>query len=157
MCSLKWTFRSSSSAAFAKIQTTTKLVVWYHSYLPQPNRCLTTKSKNSPKRNFLLLHCPLQVIPCLMEHGLLLGKPRKNHCNIMQLNWAHNNHMQVRHIKITEQRALFYTTFVMHSQLLEGLKCESKWKTAEEGGVGTRSLAHNTWGVEGCVGAPGWD
>jgi hypothetical protein len=24
-----------------------------------------------------------------------------------------------------------------HSQLLEGLKCESKWKTAEEGGVGT--------------------
>jgi hypothetical protein len=33
---------------------------------------------------------------------------------------------------------------VTHSQLLEGLKCESKWKTAEEGGVGTRSLAHNT-------------
>jgi hypothetical protein len=44
-----------------------------------------------------------------------------------------------------------------HSQLLEGLKCEFKWKTAEEGGVGTRSLAHNTWGVEGRVGAPGWD
>jgi hypothetical protein len=32
----------------------------------------------------------------------------------------------------------------MHSQLLEGLKCESKWKTAEERGIGTRSLAHNT-------------
>jgi hypothetical protein len=31
-----------------------------------------------------------------------------------------------------------------HSQLLEGLKCESKWKTTEEGGVETRSLAHNT-------------
>ncbi len=31
-----------------------------------------------------------------------------------------------------------------HSQLLEGLKCESKWKIAEEGGVETRSLAHNT-------------
>jgi hypothetical protein len=33
---------------------------------------------------------------------------------------------------------------LMHSQLLEGLKCESKWKTAEEGGIGMRSLAHNT-------------
>jgi hypothetical protein len=28
---------------------------------------------------------------------------------------------------------------------------------AEEEGVGARSLAHNTWGVEGRVGAPGWD
>ncbi len=35
--------------------------------------------------------------------------------------------------------------FVTHPQLLEGLKCESKWKTAEEGGVGMCSLAHNTW------------
>jgi len=52
----------------------------------QANRCLTTKTKNSPKRNFLLLHCPLQVIPYLMEHGLLLGKPGNNHCNVMQLN-----------------------------------------------------------------------
>jgi len=68
-------------------------------------------SKNSPKRNFLLLHCPLHVIPCLMEHGLLLRKPKNNHYNIMQLNWAHNKHMQVRHIKITEQWALIYTTF----------------------------------------------
>jgi hypothetical protein len=33
---------------------------------------------------------------------------------------------------------------VTHSQLLEGLKCESKWKTTEEGGVGMYSLAHNT-------------
>ncbi len=44
-----------------------------------------------------------------------------------------------------------------HPQLLEGLKYESKWKTTEEGGVGARSVVHNTWGVEGCVGAPGWD
>jgi len=35
--------------------------------------------------------------------------------------------------------------FSHNSQLLEGLKCESKWKTTEEGGVGMRSLAHNTW------------
>ncbi len=33
----------------------------------------------------------------------------------------------------------------MHSQLLEGFKCESKQKTTEEEGVGARSLAHNTW------------
>jgi hypothetical protein len=31
-----------------------------------------------------------------------------------------------------------------HSQLLEGLKSESKYKTSEGGGVGARSLAHNT-------------
>ncbi len=31
-----------------------------------------------------------------------------------------------------------------HSQLLKGLKCEPKQKTMEKGGVGTRSLAHNT-------------
>jgi hypothetical protein len=30
-----------------------------------------------------------------------------------------------------------------HSQLLEGLKCESKKKITEEGGVGARSLTHN--------------
>ncbi len=33
---------------------------------------------------------------------------------------------------------------LMHSQLLKGLKCEPKQKAAEEGGVGARSLAHNT-------------
>jgi hypothetical protein len=31
-----------------------------------------------------------------------------------------------------------------HSQFLEGLKSESKYKIAEGGGVGARSLAHNT-------------
>jgi hypothetical protein len=34
--------------------------------------------------------------------------------------------------------------WMTHSQLLEGLKCDSKWKIVEEGGVGMRSLAHNT-------------
>jgi hypothetical protein len=33
---------------------------------------------------------------------------------------------------------------VTHSQLLKGPKCGSKWNTAEEGGVGAHSLAHNT-------------
>jgi hypothetical protein len=32
---------------------------------------------------------------------------------------------------------------VTHSQLLKGPKCGSKWNTTE-GGVGARSLAHNT-------------
>jgi hypothetical protein len=31
-----------------------------------------------------------------------------------------------------------------HSQLFKGPKCGSKWNIAEEGGVGARSLAHNT-------------
>jgi len=34
--------------------------------------------------------------------------------------------------------------WVMHSQLLEGPKSESKYKTTKGGGVGARSLAHNT-------------
>ncbi len=33
---------------------------------------------------------------------------------------------------------------LMHSQLLEGLECESKQKTLEEDAIGARSLAHNT-------------
>jgi len=33
---------------------------------------------------------------------------------------------------------------LMHSQLLARLKSESKYKTTERGGVGARSLAHNT-------------
>ncbi len=37
-----------------------------------------------------------------------------------------------------------FETKLTHSQLLERLKCESKQKTAEEGGVGARFLAHNT-------------
>jgi len=35
-------------------------------------------------------------------------------------------------------------SLVMHSQLLARLKSESKYKTTEGGGVGARSLAHNT-------------
>jgi len=33
---------------------------------------------------------------------------------------------------------------MMHSQLLEGFKSESKYKTMEGGGVGAHSLVHNT-------------
>ncbi len=42
-------------------------------------------------------------------------------------------------------------------KLLDRLKCEFKVKITEESGVGARSLAHNTLGVEGHAGAPGWD
>ncbi len=45
----------------------------------------------------------------------------------------------------------------MHPQLLEGLKCESKWETTEKGGVRAHSLAHSTLRLDGRVGAPGWD
>jgi hypothetical protein len=46
---------------------------------------------------------------------------------------------------------------MMHSQLLEGFKCESKWKTTKEGGVEVVPWFATLWGVEGHVGAPGWD
>jgi hypothetical protein len=36
-----------------------------------------------------------------------------------------------------------YIPLLTHSQLFEGLKSESKYKIAEGGGVGARSLAHN--------------
>jgi hypothetical protein len=39
---------------------------------------------------------------------------------------------------------LKYTYLVTHPQLLEGLKCESKWETAEEERVGAHSLAYGT-------------
>jgi len=36
------------------------------------------------------------------------------------------------------------SVIMTHFQLLEGLKSEFKYKTTEGGGVGARSLAHNT-------------
>ncbi len=42
-------------------------------------------------------------------------------------------------------------------KLLDRLKCESKVKQRKNKELGTHSLAHNTLGVEGCVGALGWD
>jgi hypothetical protein len=42
-------------------------------------------------------------------------------------------------------------------KVLDRLKCESEMKTTEEQEVRACSLACSTLGVEGCVGAPGWD
>ncbi len=40
---------------------------------------------------------------------------------------------------------------------LMDLIASPKLKTTEGKGVGVRSLAYSTLGVEGCVGAPRWD
>ncbi len=61
------------------------------------------------------------------------------------------------HNRTKSRTHLSFAPSLTRPQFLEGLKCEPKWKTAEEGGVGARSLTHNTWGVEGRVGGPGWD
>ncbi len=45
---------------------------------------------------------------------------------------------------------------LMHPKLLDGLIASPKVKTMEREGVGARSLAHNTLGVEGRVGASKW-
>ncbi len=42
------------------------------------------------------------------------------------------------------------------SSLMDSVASPRK-KTTKGKGVGARSLARNTSGVEGCVGAPGWD
>ncbi len=42
-------------------------------------------------------------------------------------------------------------------KLFDRLKCEFKVKTTEDQGVGAHSLTRNTLGVEGHVGALGWD
>jgi hypothetical protein len=42
-------------------------------------------------------------------------------------------------------------------KLLNRFKFESEMKTSEKQGVGARSLARSTLGVEGRVGAPRWD
>ncbi len=46
-------------------------------------------------------------------------------------------------------------SLITHSQLFKGLKCEPKQKTAEERGVGARSLAHNTLRVRGACWSSG--
>jgi hypothetical protein len=46
--------------------------------------------------------------------------------------------------KVLQAKERAPTPCLTDSQLLEGLKCESKWKTTKKGGVGARSLAHNT-------------
>ncbi len=60
--------------------------------------------------------------------------PSESH--ILDLNYY--GHMFDFHIPLNKKHVL------THSQLLAGLKCESKWKTAEEGRVRMRSQAHNT-------------
>jgi hypothetical protein len=46
----------------------------------------------------------------------------------------------------------------MHSQLLEGLKCESQTENNESTrSRGTLPGSQHYRRVEGCVGAPGWD
>jgi hypothetical protein len=100
---------------------------------------------------------------CTLDHQLLpswpWALPEENH--FVFTPWLHNNlhesYVWWSSVKLIGELGSESLLNLTHSQLLEGLKCESKWKTAEEGGVGTRSLAHNTWGVEGRVGAPGWD
>jgi hypothetical protein len=42
-------------------------------------------------------------------------------------------------------------------KLFDKFKCESEVKTTKGQGVKARALAHNTLGVEGRAGAPGWD
>jgi hypothetical protein len=42
-----------------------------------------------------------------------------------------------------------FDVLLTHSQLLVRLKSESKYKTTKGGGVGARSLAHNTWRGKG--------
>jgi hypothetical protein len=44
---------------------------------------------------------------------------------------------------------MILTWQLMHSKLLDRFKCEFEVKTTKKQGVGTRSLAHNTLGVEG--------
>jgi len=45
-----------------------------------------------------------------------------------------------------------------HSQVLEGLKCESQTENNERvESWGTLLGSQHFGGVEGCVGAPGWD
>ncbi len=58
---------------------------------------------------------------------------------------------------------------ISNTMLPSGMPCDAppsslmdstvslKVKTTEGKGVGARSLVHNTSGVEGRVGAPGWD
>jgi hypothetical protein len=51
-----------------------------------------------------------------------------------------------------------FTEFMWHApKLLDRHKCEYEMKTTEEQEIEACSLACSTLGVEGCVGALGWD
>jgi hypothetical protein len=79
-----------------------------------------------------------------VEHGLV------HSWNIFD---ARTHHGQTRIYKIHHGPDLGKP--LTHSQLLEGLKCESKRRTVEEGGVEMRSLAHNTWRGRGACWSSG--
>jgi hypothetical protein len=51
----------------------------------------------------------------------------------------------------------FCVALVARPKLLDRLKGESEMKTTKEQGVEARSLTHNTLGVKGSAGVPGWD
>ncbi len=87
-----------------------------------------------------------------------LGKRKIKTINIIQ-NKCNKTHASLLYSQILfHESRIFFWTFVSHSQflsfdvawclthsqLLKGLKYEPKQKIAEEGGVGARSLAHNT-------------
>jgi len=50
----------------------------------------------------------------------------------------------LHYISLSTWKMTFKEPNLTHSQLLKGLKSESKYKTSEGGGVGARSLDHNT-------------
>jgi hypothetical protein len=71
---------------------------------------------------------------------------------MQEANWVFNG---VMNILIGSPIVLHKLT---HSQLLEGLKCESQIENS--GRVrnwGTFPSSQHFGGVEGCAGAPGWD
>ncbi len=60
------------------------------------------------------------------------------------LKWGKNFVQDHPNCIFNELKQAFCKHFLMHSQLLARLKSESKYKTTEGGGVGARSLVHNT-------------
>jgi len=107
-----------------------------------------TRSKNC-LLHLTSTHPQLLLILCL----LLFNCMEKPSCD-QTYCWKSN---LVTNVHNSSTQCCFYVInkHVTHSQLLEGLKCESKWKTAEEGGVGMRSLAHNTWRGRGACWSSG--
>jgi len=104
------------------------------------------------------LDVAIMVVENKKKKQIVVVTPNKILAFVIDIKGAHDvpcfylhNLFQFKHIWLN---CLAWKRLVMHSQLLEGLKCESKWKTAE-GGVGMRSLAHNTFRGRGACWSSG--
>jgi hypothetical protein len=123
-----------------------KFLEWMHLWLLGQNLPASSATFNQKPRHFSL---PLKfsslrviLVRMLRRRSIMLTrgrcfKPMSLKFKLCKMNWNHWRWCVPK--------------------LLDKLKCESEVKTTDEQGVRAHSLARNTLGIGGHVGAPRWD